>query len=332
MNEVLSFKHPGGVLGPKQIESLKTVQSRNDTYSKKAFAKLKSTTPLDYKPCVIKHVNIAPYGKGQGHAEFTNDCTQAYLQVLMWIITNDKRHCDVSIKIIKAWCQGCEKFEGSNAPLEAAWGITALVRATELLKYTWNGWNGSTSETEKHLIAFIDKLMWPVLTTRYNEIIRWKNNWILTIIEALLQISIFKNDLKTFNKYIKDYRDVCTCCIHPSGQNTETKRDLMHCAFQIGSQVQIAEMCHHQGLNLYECLYKTLEYHAGILNGVIPEDVKHDELKYVWFTHSAWTIGLNHFENRIKRPMPQLRKMIERHTPEQALFNWGPGWVHFQTS
>jgi hypothetical protein len=330
---VSTIKHPATTLGKKQLQNIKK-SSKNDAPSqlKAGFSLLRSYCRDNFIPRPLCIVDIGSFGSGRGHEEFSGDAMQTYAQTLMFIATGNKKHAEKALMIMDAWYCGCLVFRGSNAPLEIAWGSNCFVRACELLKYTYSGWD---SKFETRMNKLIEKICLPNLLQRYDEIRRWKNNWILTITEALIQIALFKNDHNNFEKYIEEYKkNVVACVPHTSGKCTETTRDIIHAQFQIGSIVQICEMALQQGIkDLYafenKLVKRTMEYHASILLGNVPQDVKKDELKDVWFLPSVWEIGFNHFGIRQKNKMPFTKELLQKKRPERASFNWGPSWMFY---
>jgi hypothetical protein len=100
-------------------------------------------------------------------------------------------------------------------------------------------------------------------------------------------------------------------------------------------------MCWHQGVkdvyaHLDNRIMKCLEFHASILNGNIPLSLKGQPLKDVWFMPSSWDIGYNHYVNRCKFQMPQTKLLLDKekpkpNRPEWLSFNWGPGWLHYNS-
>jgi hypothetical protein len=214
-----------------------------------------------------------------------------------------------------------------------------MLRSIELLKYTYNNFHNHKG-FEDRFRAFLNRIIIPNLTSRYTEIMKWNNNWILTIQEALLQYYLYNNDIPNANKIINEFKDVIKKCItHDCGRCSETTRDLIHTQFQLGSMVQIAEMCWNQSVDLYRfnnnIICKCLEFHANILNGSIPEGIKKEELKDVWFMPSVWDIAFNHYVMRAKinGGMPHTDKLLKTKTnrPEKLTFNWGPAWLHYNS-
>ncbi len=317
------FKRPACTLGQKQLAAVKNPQLE------RGIKQLEAACPRDFRARPLATVDIGPYGSGVGHDEFVGDAMQCYMQTLLYVFKRDPAFADKAIGVMRAWAGTCKVFKGANAPLECAWGGTAFVRAAELLRFVYpEGWK--KSGVVEPFERFIDTILLPNLTGRYKEIAKWNNNWILTIQEALMQIGLYRGDAARFQWVVKEFKDTLPRCVEEDGFCTETKRDLCHTQFQIGSMVQIAEMAWHQGLDLYnDLIFKCMEYHASILNGNVPAGLKRDELKDVWFMGCAWCVGHNHFVNRKKRLMPETTLLLRgRKTPEKLSFNWGPGWIH----
>ena len=335
-------KHPATTLGQPQLQNLKSSKTNTNLVLKAGFDLLSREAKLDHKSRALTRVDIGPYGVGIGHDEFTGDSMQIYNLALMFIATNDHRYMKKAIELQDDWSKKCQSFKGSNAPLECAWGATIMIRAVELLKYNkpvnvpWD------TEFEKRFKTFIQSIILPNLLSRYNEITKWNNNWILTIQEALLQYYLYIDDAVNANRIIEDFQTAVMKCVpHECGMCTETKRDLIHTQFQLGSIVQVIEMCYHQGIDMYKIhsnrLHKCMEYHASILNGSLPSPLKKEELKDVWFMPCVWEIGHNQFTYRKPESstssMPETIKLLnnKKNRPEKLTFNWGPAWIHHMT-
>jgi hypothetical protein len=327
--------HPATTLTRKQLSILQGSKVSNNVVHKDGFATLAKYCNLHYMPRAMPIVDIGAHGSGAGHDEFVGDAMQCYALVLLYIATKDERYVVTALNIQGQWQKTLKEFKGSNAPLEMAWGSTCIVRAHELLKYQYPKWS---QQIETKFNEYIDKFVIPTLRGRYTEVQKWNNNWILTIQEALIQVALFRNNVSEFNDIVEQYCKQLTKCIDlKEGSCTETYRDLIHSQFQIASMIQIAEMCWHQGIDIYnhggECLPKCMEFHASILNGNIPTGKTKEQLKDVWFMPSAWEVGYNHFSNRLKRQLPQTLTLLntKNNRPEKCSFNWGPSWMFFNS-
>lgn len=331
--------HPATTISKPQIKDLSLINSSLNVVHQKGFTLLQKETNMNYRSRVLTNIDIGPYGKGQGHEEFTGDAMQILNMVLMFLCTKNTEYAKKALNLQDEWNKKCMSFQGSNAPLECAWGSICMLRSIELLKYTYQEFKNHAGFEDRFKI-FLSRIILPNLINRYNEIIKWNNNWILTIQEALLQYYFYSDDVVNANKIINDYRgSLAKCITHECGMCSETKRDLIHSQFQLGSIVQVAEMCWNQGIDLYNVnnniIHKCLEYHANILNGNIPNDIRKEDLKDVWFMPCVWDIAYNHYVNRMKpsHKMPCTEKLLQTKTnrPERLTFNWGPAWIHYNS-
>lgn len=332
-----TLKHPATTLSPQLESHISLLKTSKHIVHTEGLHKLLQTASLTLNPKplpqVIENVNIGPYGVGIGHNEFIGDCMKIYSYTIAYLFTKDIKYVEMYKLFQDAWNIGCKSFTGSNAPLECAWGGTCMLRAAEIMKHQ----QGLLSaDFLRRFDSFLERIILPNLKLRYQEIKKWRNNWILSIQEALIQYAMYKNDVKLANQFIKEFcSSICDCVPHTSGMCTETKRDLIHTQFQLGSMIQICEMCWHQGIDLYSfhdsCVMRCMEYHARILLGETPTGVLKNELKDIYFMPCAWDIGYNHFTKRLKGSMPFTDTLLKkpRNRPEKLTFNWGPGWLHY---
>jgi len=177
-----SLVHPGGVFDPKKLQALKKLDATT-------VSELIKITPLDYKTQAIANVDIGPYGSGDGHKEFIGDGEMTYKAAVAYLATGNESYAKLAVDILNTWSTKCTIFKGSNAPLEAAWGTAAMVKAAELLKYTWPGWDRSGVEARYN--KWLDALILPYLI----KPLGWdqRQNWGLSICEARLMTAIFRD-------------------------------------------------------------------------------------------------------------------------------------------
>lgn len=286
------------------------------------------------KPQPIERVDIAPYGKGIGHKEFTKDAEQAVQQAVAFVVLGKSEHAKKALDIIHAWANICKSFEGSNAPLELGWGGCSLVRAAEILKHTYPQWSVTD---EAAINKFIDNIVMPKLRTKLG----WTNNWQTTICEARLQIAIFRDDRIEFDWAITEYKRIFAAYVTgPNGQTGETLRDLVHAQFGIGGLLQIPDLVYEytQGkVDLFKdvCakpLAKVCELHANLLMNRVPEScgIHKEDIKEPWFIPCGWEVALYHIDRRLGISLPATRELTAKHRPENYVFHWGLGTLtHF---
>jgi hypothetical protein len=311
-----TFNHPGTILPSLQVQNSGGIRM------------LQEETRKWQGPNVVEYVDIGPNGVGKGHDQFIYDSMTCYKFVLIWLAVQDMSSAEKANVILQSWSTGCKSFTGSNAPLESAWGGTCLVRSAEILKYAWSGWN---RRYEENFNKFLDNIILPNLLGRYQQIVKWNNNWTLSIMEALVQIYIYKKDRKGFDWIISEYKRVAPqTFISNSGKNTEISRDIIHAQFQLMSHIQICEMAWNQGIDLY-CsinILNSCEYIASILLGEKPPNVRDIQLRDVYYLPGAWEIAYNHYTKRLNFSLPMTEILLKKKRPEGMSFNWGPGFTH----
>lgn len=323
--------HPGGVIDPTKIKTL--AKKFSSTPNDAAVLHLLRITPLDYKPQAIARVNVLAYGAGIGHDQFVGDGEMAYKSAVAYLVTTNEAYALKTVAILDAWAKICVYFEGSNAPLEAAWGTAAMARAAELLKYTWPGWD--RSGVEKRYIAWVDKFIMKHLV----KPLGWddRNNWGLSICEARLILSILREGTvtatydwsKEFLWCQYQYQRIHSGYVMATGQTGESTRDLAHAQFGLGSLIQIPEIVWHQGIDLYSfrdsLMHRSMEFHGQIMLGQIPEKMTAGPIKDLTFLPCGWRIARNHYVNRKGYTMPFVDTLLKKRPYDVMTFHWGLG-------
>lgn len=333
----MKLQHPATTLGKEQLQQLRTSSVSRDPVISEGYKWLRSRAKENYKSNVLETVDIGPYGDGRGHKEWIEDCMQVYCQTLMFLATNNNTFAKKAMDIMHDWCTKCKSFRGSNAPLEMAWGFTLLVRSMELLKYTFNDFHVYTSGPQNIPVKlafnkFLDNIAVPVLTTRFDEISKWKNNWILSILECLITVAFYCDDTKTVPKLVTQFEKSVMESTETSGLNTDSRRgDCYHFCFALSSQIQILEMCWHQKIPVSNPVVQRIAdsflIHARFLNGEHVPGLTDTCSKY-WFTHCSWEVAVTYY-GRMGIKLEAVEKLLSRNRPETLSFNWGPGWVHY---
>jgi hypothetical protein len=144
--------------------------------------------------------------------------------------------------------------------------------------------------------------------------------------EARMQLAILREDKEEFDKMVLEYKRVFLVYVLPwsTGQCLETKRDIVHSCFGLGSMINICEMAWHQGVDLYNIeLMRCIEYHARIINGEVPSDLQPSEIKENRFQCIGWEIGYRHFKTIKNLAMPHTERLLMKYRPEKACLCWG---------
>lgn len=100
---------------------------------------------------------------------------------------------------------------GENAPLEAGWGVCSMLRALELLKYTWTGFN---PEVYKTFMAWVDRvIMIPSCIYQANyQSWAFLNNWHSTVAELKAQLAAMRGDKVLWREALEQAEAVFDSC------------------------------------------------------------------------------------------------------------------------
>jgi len=172
---------------------------------------------------------------------------------MVWLATGRGAHADKAVEILDAWASTVRAFgpRYSNGPLEAAWGLSLMARAAELLKH--GGAERWTPAVERRFLGFADTLLLPNLRYFDAQPLAFTagnvagTNWAGTILEARLQYAILREDLGEFEFVARRAQEWLGSYILPDGQTDETSnRDFMHGQFGIAGAVAVASILYHQ--------------------------------------------------------------------------------------
>ena len=274
-----------------------------------------------------------------GHEHFTGDGERCYKHAITYCLTKDKKFADKVVEILDAWATTCKKFGliNENGPLECGWGLCSMSMAAEIV------YSMVPNETSKtRFINFVKSVLLPQFKAAQNPDGLWKannfiskGNWGSTILQAQLQFAIFSNDVALFETSVKNAKTIIeNLLISETGQEVETLRDIVHAQFGLAGLTGICELLWHHNIDIYSSmnnrLAKSYEYHASILLGEVPEDIKGQKLNWVGFNPANWEIVYNHFVNRKAMQMPKSKAILEKKRPESFGFHWGLGTItHF---
>ena len=333
----MRFMHPGTFMSPEMTRTL-SKDASSHPLRKKALEKLMKDTPLGYSAQALANVDVGYHGVGQGHKECTKDGEVAVSAALLLWATGNEKYGMLAIDILRDWATTNVVWKGDNALLEAAWSICSMARAAELLKHSMvpavrDAW---AKKVEGVFFSWLDKVIMPVLCSEH--IWKWDmcGNWHFSQISARMQLAILREDKGEWEWCVKKYPEALQkaltwkCC---PGETAETLRDVTHAQFLLGGAVQIPEMAHHQGFNLWdERLLDCFELQARIMMKEVPAGVPKESINtpYGYWYEPVWHIPYAHFVGRKKKSMPHTKRYIDSLGPDRVCFHWGPNLLtHF---
>lgn len=150
------FVHPGCLFKQSDLERMKyMVESKiNPWYT--SFTQLKAESHASYAYVVQGDPSITEVDRdGTNSRQFESDTTAAYLNALMWAITDNARHADKAVEIFNAWSNLKVFYGHGTAPLNAGLYAWKLIEAAEIIKSTYDGW------AEHDIQKFKDMLVYP---------------------------------------------------------------------------------------------------------------------------------------------------------------------------
>ncbi|WP_336645774.1 alginate lyase family protein [Microbacterium sp. USHLN186] len=318
------FVHPGVFLGLPELEAVRREIVAGGKPQATIFAWLKSTSNRDLverKPvwdvysdaqnrsspcdphsshgCVID----AGYGgeKGRNHTNSTKrdigaQINSAYTNALLYYYSGgDEYYAQNAVRTLNAYGHVLKGFASTDAnghvgDLFAAWMSQTLVRAAEIIRYTYVPTPGS----ESFDVESFERMLRTAFVPRLWEGTAHINNWRTSAAEGLMNIGIFLDDRNLYDRALAIWRDVTPAYIYvlsdgerPSsllqgseaqkdcswihnfsrackkdpkvepglvyqnGQNQEICRDMWHSSAGVGGIINAAETAYLQGDDLY---------------------------------------------------------------------------------
>jgi hypothetical protein len=346
------FQHPGVLVSRAQLDFVKAaVKAKQEPmYTAYQQAMASKYGKLDYVvkgPPANGTIECGSYDKPDvGCSQQHDDSMAAYVQALLWYLTDDQRYADNAIKILNAYARGLKQYTNSNAPLEAAWGAELWPRAGEILRYSNAGWK---SEDIEAFTKFLTDVVLPRIEAGSGA----NGNWELSMVDGMAGIAVFTDDRALFYYAEAMWKERVPSYIyvehldgtHPKevprgakythwygagsqpstidlnksvdGMTQETCRDMGHTSMGLAAMIDAAETAHIQGDELYESeqerLVDAMEFDSRLLlkKAPVPAMVCGGKLNYA--KTDTFVVGYNEFHNRLGVAMPETKEWLEQH-------------------
>ncbi len=209
--QTLPWQHPGVLVSQAQLDFIKQqVHAKTEPYYQEfLYAKASPYGSKTYSPKGPNPNGIIQCGSHStpniGCSDANSDSAAAYVQALLWYITDDSAYANNAIRIMNAYAKNLKGFAGftpgypcpgetktcSNGPLQAAWDATKWPRAAEIIRYGNNGQAGWKSDDIKAFSQLLHHIYEPLLYSGS----RSNGNWELSMIEGMMGIAVFNEDL-----------------------------------------------------------------------------------------------------------------------------------------
>jgi len=346
---VSGFVHPGVAVTLDHLEQARERINAGEQPWAEAYRVMSRSqyADLDWQPRPRAVVECGYHSNpNHGCGEEWRDAVAAYTHALLWYLTLDQDHARKSAEIIDAWASTLRAHTHDNAPLQAGWSAATLVRAAELLRYTYPGWS---SESINRAATMFRDVYLPLVR---NGAPRSDGNWDLIILDAAIGIAVFLDDRSLFNHVIQRWRARLPAYVYLSsdgsrpvqppagpvswygqtrfvdGLTQETCRDLGHTAWGLEALAQVAETAWIQGVDLFAeaqpRLIAALELHAGYaLGDAVPGWLCGGALKATF--QPIPEIAYHHYHGRLGLELPRTQQLLQAGRPQLAshFYAWG---------
>jgi hypothetical protein len=338
-----SFQHPGVFINQQQLNYVKAQVAAKTEPFYTAYQKAleNSICSLSYKPKGPPSDGVIDCGSysnpDYGCSDDDSDGSAAYMQALLWFITGTKQYATNSITLLNKYGSSLKQFNNSNAPLQAAWSALKWTRAAELIRYTNAGWASSDITAYENLLT---KVYLPLMIDGSSS----NGNWELSMIEAMLGIAVFNENLDLFNRAVGFWKQRVPAYYYyepldgskpqPAPRGTadwygqqvfnssvngicqETCRDLGHTQYGTSSALNAAETARIQGVDLYGSesarLTAALEFNTNLLIGAkVPSYVCGGKVDISY--DPTFEVGYNQYHNRSGSALPHTWQDIITH-------------------
>ena len=290
------FVHPGVFLGAEQLAFARARARAGDEPFASALAKalaspLGSVAYALQGPPANHVIECGSYSKPNlGCSAEDSDGAAAYLGLVLFAITDDARHAAVATRILRAYA-ALEKYNNSNAPLQAAWGLSKWSRAAELaLHLPGTGWTAGDAEA---FAAMLARAAVPLVENGSGS----NGNWEASMIEGLMGFAVLTENAELFDRAVSFWRERVPANFYnfaldgkkprpaprgdpswygqvvfsaaTSGVAQETCRDLGHTTYSVAATSNAAETALLQGVDLWaaeeERLATAFDFNAHLM-------------------------------------------------------------------
>jgi len=298
---------------------------------------------LDWTPTPFENVHRDSYGANRvGDPAISNDGEAAYSHALQWVITGDSAHAEKAITILNAWANTIQSITGKDDNLLAGMTAQKFCNAAEIIRHTFKAWPDAEVEQFKSMLMDV---FYPLINNYYTNSLNSNGNWGLSMVNSILTIAVFCDDVDLFNHAIahvmgterQPYSTISGYIDAETGQLQESGRDQGHSQMGLGYLVSICEIAWKQGIDLYSYLDNRLllgmEYHTKYNLGY---DVPYYNM-YGKFKDTISSKGrgkfspiyervYEHYVGRKNLSMPYTYQAIQKTRPEgfsSSMTSWG---------
>ena len=331
-----SFEHPGILHNKKSIDRMREIvkNANSDDPAYKTYLLLKedplAKSDYEMKGPLKEIMRGADGGTMKIHEP---DFQAAFLNALMWIVTQNESHAEKAKEILVKWDETLERIpEHNDAPLLVGFHGFHLAFALEMLSHTYN----MSYEDIDKVNTMLRDIFLPYMEDFYVTPAFSNGNWGLAVTIGYMSFAILWNDSEMYKKAINfvlrgnDNGSFPNYIDEETGQCQESGRDQTHTQLGLGMAGGICEIAYKQGNDLYSVynnlVMKGYEYTAKYNLGY--DDIPFKTWTDITGKYSNWTtisaddrgdyrsiyaLAYNHYVLRRGLSMPYTQEMLKKH-------------------
>lgn len=172
-----TFVHPGLSHKQSDLERMRYMVEAGKDPWKTSFDNLKNDSKSSYNYVVQGNETMTTITQdGENYGAFSSDVLAAYLNALMWGITQDERHAQKCVEIFNSWCNVICFTGGGTESLNAGRVIWKLLEAAEIIKSTYSGWAEGDIQRFKEMLVYpgLSHEAKPVTVDNQNGTFYWR--------------------------------------------------------------------------------------------------------------------------------------------------------------
>lgn len=169
-----AWVHPGVLVSQRQLAHIRAsvragLQPFAGMWTKLQASWHGSLTAMPLGPPVSGTIECGSYSvPDYGCSAESKDGTVAYVQAVMWAVSDDARYAANAMRIMDLYAATVTKYNNSNAALQTAWSALKFARAAEIIRHTGAGW---PAESIANFTRFLTKVQLPLIVNG------WGGGW-----------------------------------------------------------------------------------------------------------------------------------------------------------
>jgi hypothetical protein len=160
-------------------------------------------------------------GADDGCKDERIDASSAYTQALLWYYTGQESYAQSAVTILNTYARQLKDHTDKNRAVQLAWTSQTLLRAAELIRYTYTPSPGKQAFNIAQFTNMINTVFVPTLKG-YNYA-NYNGNWDLSAIEGLINVAVFTDNRGLYNQALSKWRTRTPAYIYLASDGSSPK-------------------------------------------------------------------------------------------------------------